>query len=435
MVAVSVPQPEAKVAAAPLRRRRLRPRPPPPALALRTLATPPPAAASQVAIQSVEADAAGGLIAKGSAGPNATVRFYLNGSNVADAKTQSDGRWSLTIKQGMTPGGYMMRADEVNPGRRIGGCQRRHALRLSGRAGPHGNARPPAASPATGRWPRAAEQRAVAAADVVVDMVQTALVRPGHTLWALSQNYYGDPTRYPVIYEANKWEIHNPEPHLSRRGLRRAEVRAEALTGADRPGAPRRATGIKRPTPSDDRAEAISRLQIKTFDDALGHRIIETHIWAVREGLRGADRLRTVRRLLPAAGHRRHAAVAGHAAMETLHPQWSGYGYTWRRDLNAIQPEQYAHGERHRRDLAGQPVLRPHPQRAEAGEDNPWMRRRLEQGPDQRDFPVLEEFFARGRDGLFRASVRFGEDGDRSHGTGVVYSFTTDRRAASATTT
>jgi adenylate cyclase len=27
--------------------------------------------------------------------------------------------------------------------------------------------------------------------------------------------------------------------------------------------------------------------------------------------------------------------------METLHPQWSGYGYTWRRDLNAIAPEQY----------------------------------------------------------------------------------------------
>ena len=33
---------------------------------------------------------------------------------------------------------------------------------------------------------------------------------PGHTLWALSQNYYGDPTRYPIIYEANKSQIHNP---------------------------------------------------------------------------------------------------------------------------------------------------------------------------------------------------------------------------------
>src|SRR5438874_4554668 len=29
-------------------------------------------------------------------------------------------------------------------------------------------------------------------------------------------------------------------------------------------------------------------LQVRTFDGPLGRRIIETHIWAVREGLRGA---------------------------------------------------------------------------------------------------------------------------------------------------
>ena len=118
-VAISVPQPEAKAASAattlPATAAAAPAPSPPPALALRTLATPAPAV-SRVAIRSVEADAAGGLIARGSAGPNATVRFYLNGSSVADAKTQSDGRWSLTIKNGMTPGGYMMRADEINPG-------------------------------------------------------------------------------------------------------------------------------------------------------------------------------------------------------------------------------------------------------------------------------------------------------------------------------
>ena len=45
---------------------------------------------------------------------------------------------------------------------------------------------------------------------MVLDAIQTAPVVTGHTLWALSQNYYGDPTRYPLIYEANKAEIHNP---------------------------------------------------------------------------------------------------------------------------------------------------------------------------------------------------------------------------------
>src|SRR5271166_1007142 len=107
VVAVSVPKPEPKAAAAAAMA--AAPAPSPAVAATRTLATPPPAPGARVAIQSVEADAAGGLVARGSAGPNATVRFYLNGSNVADAKTQADGRWSLTIAHGMTPGGYMMR--------------------------------------------------------------------------------------------------------------------------------------------------------------------------------------------------------------------------------------------------------------------------------------------------------------------------------------
>ena len=58
---------------------------------------------------------AGGLVAKGSAEPNSTLRLYLNQADLAEAKTQSDGRWSLTIQRGMTPGGYVMRADKIGP--------------------------------------------------------------------------------------------------------------------------------------------------------------------------------------------------------------------------------------------------------------------------------------------------------------------------------
>jgi adenylate cyclase len=165
---------------------------------------------------------------------------------------------------------------------------------------------------------------------------------------------------------------------------------------------------------------------LKSFDDALGHRVVETHIWAVREGLRGA----TAYQLFD--GFCQRLVIDGvplwraHTAMETLHPQWSGYGYTWRRDLNAIQPEHYAHGADHELIWLSSPFQHLI-ERAIAGEDNPWMRRRLAQGPEQRDFPVLEEFFGAGGTDYFGALSGFGEDGDRSHGTGVVYSFTTDR--------
>ena len=178
--------------------------------------------------------------------------------------------------------------------------------------------------------------------------------------------------------------------------------------------------------PPDDRAAAISRLQIKTFDDALGHRIIGTHMWAVREGLRGAGAYELF------DGYCQRLVIDGvelwraHLAMETLHPQWSGYGYTWRRDLNAIEPQQYVHGSTEDADFLGSPfnelIVR-----AQGGEENPSLRRRVEQD-DQRDFPILVEFFAAGATDYLAYLFEFGKGGDRSQGTGIVYSFVTDRR-------
>ena len=71
---------------------------------------------AQVAIRSVEADASGRLSAQGFAAPNATVRLYVGGAFVGDARTAADGRWSLTIEGGMTPGAYAIRADQVEAG-------------------------------------------------------------------------------------------------------------------------------------------------------------------------------------------------------------------------------------------------------------------------------------------------------------------------------
>ncbi|MBV8473710.1 MAG: adenylate/guanylate cyclase domain-containing protein [Hyphomicrobiales bacterium] len=163
------------------------------------------------------------------------------------------------------------------------------------------------------------------------------------------------------------------------------------------------------------------------FDDALGRRIVNTHIWAVREGLRGA----AAEALFD--GYCQRLVADGvplwrsQTAMETLHPQWSGYGYTWRRDLNAIQPMQFEH------NVEADPMWIQSPffeliRRAKAGDDEPSLRRRLSEGPAQRDFPVLEEFFSLGATDYLCRLYSFGEAGDPSQGTGVVYSFTSDRR-------
>ena len=77
---------------------------------------PGPASSSPVAIRSVDASADGGMVARGSAEPLATVRLYISGAYVGDARTKDDGRWSLTIEHGITPGAYEVRADEIDPG-------------------------------------------------------------------------------------------------------------------------------------------------------------------------------------------------------------------------------------------------------------------------------------------------------------------------------
>jgi adenylate cyclase len=181
--------------------------------------------------------------------------------------------------------------------------------------------------------------------------------------------------------------------------------------------------------PPDDPGDALSELRHRTFDDALGRRIVDTHIWAVREGLCGADAYHLF------DGYCQRLVINGvalwraHVAMETLHPQWNGYGYTWRRDLNAIAPEQYAHGSFNEEDWLRSP-LNHLIGRAEGGESNPSMRRRLAAGPEERDFPILEEFFSLGGTDYVAHLFVYGLTGarDRSQGSGVVYSFATDRK-------
>jgi adenylate cyclase len=168
-----------------------------------------------------------------------------------------------------------------------------------------------------------------------------------------------------------------------------------------------------------------------SFDAPLGQRIIELHVWAVRQGLLGtaASELfdgfcqRLVLAGLP--------LWRGSAAMRTLHPQWGGYSYLWRRDLNAIEPSQFERGNENSQVWLTSPFAYL-VGRVEAGggHDDPWrnMRRRLA-GPEALlDFPILEELASAGAADYFAQIVRFGPEGDASRGTGIAYSFTTDRR-------
>src|SRR6266404_2622951 len=167
-----------------------------------------------------------------------------------------------------------------------------------------------------------------------------------------------------------------------------------------------------------------------SYDDALGRQIVELHIWAVGQGLRGtaaAELFEGLCARLVVAGVPLWRAFAG---MRTLHPQWGGYGYTWWRDLHAVQPAQFERGNEYEEDVLNSPFAHLI-QQAEAsrGEGDPWrhLRRRLAGPEAQLDFLILEKLAAAGATDYFAEIVRFGAGGDPSRGIGVGYSFATDR--------
>ena len=163
-----------------------------------------------------------------------------------------------------------------------------------------------------------------------------------------------------------------------------------------------------------------------SFDGPLGRQIVELHTWVVREGISGAAAATLFDGLcqrLVIGGVPLWRAFVG---MPTLHPQWGGYSYTWRRDLNAIEPSQFGRGDEYEQILQNSPFG--HLIRQMENAAHPWLylRRRLV-GPEARlDFPILKELAAAGASDYFAEVVRFGADGDPSHGTGIGYSFATD---------
>ena len=183
---------------------------------------------------------------------------------------------------------------------------------------------------------------------------------------------------------------------------------------------------------SDTTRPPLVPLRPLTFDDPLGRQIVELHMWVVREGIRGAGAAVLFDGLcqrLVIAGVPLWRAFVG---MPTLHPQWGGYSYTWRRDLNAIEPSQFGRGDEYEQILLNSPfgyLIRQMENSAQEGD--PWLhlRRRLTGSEARQDFSILKEIAAAGASDYFAEVVRFGADGDPSHGTGIGYSFATDRPA------
>src|SRR5262245_13404955 len=134
-----------------------------------------------------------------------------------------------------------------------------------------------------------------------------------------------------------------------------------------------------------------------SFEGALGRQIVELHTWVVREGIRGAGAATLFNGLCQRLVTAGVPLWRGFVGMPTLHPQWGGYSYTWRRDLNAIEPAQFGRGDEYEQILQNSPfgyLIRQ--VEISAPEGSPWqhLRRRLV-GPEALfDFSILKDLAA-----------------------------------------
>lgn len=165
-------------------------------------------------IASVEAQQGGAFFASGVAPPGANLRLYLNESYVASVEPGADGKWSVRVERGMSPGGYRVRVDRVGPdGRAVARVEAPfdYPAELARPAPAAAGATPSATVAADPGAGAASGQAAGAGQHAVVGEVRTARVQRGDSLWRISATIYGEGIRYTQIYDANASQIRNPD--------------------------------------------------------------------------------------------------------------------------------------------------------------------------------------------------------------------------------
>ena len=188
-----------------------------PTVVLSQPAAPKPAAGA-VVVETVEIEPGGKFHVSGHARSGGALRLYLNDSFIASVTAGEDGRFAVTINEGVRPGSYRVRLDEVAAN--SGAVRARAEVPFNVPDTVVTGSVPAAAASkrpevAATQLPQQAAAGATALPEgspsaVVVPKITTTTVSRGDSLWRLSHLTYGAGTRYAVIYKANREHIRNP---------------------------------------------------------------------------------------------------------------------------------------------------------------------------------------------------------------------------------
>jgi nucleoid-associated protein YgaU len=180
----------------------------------------PASLAEAAVVEAVDIEPSGKLHVSGRARPGAVVRLYLNDSFVASATAGADGHLAVTINEGVAPGNYRVRLDELASN--SGAVRTRAEVPFNVPDTVKTASILAQTAPSTPQEVAATQQPRLAAATstvvpdknspsaVVVPKIATMTVVRGDSLWRLSSRTLGGGERYAVIYRANREQIRNP---------------------------------------------------------------------------------------------------------------------------------------------------------------------------------------------------------------------------------
>lgn len=145
----------------------------------------PPLSPGAVAIDAITYDTAGDVALSGRGSADAQVRIYLDNRSVATATVPQHGRWRADLPQ-IDAGTYTLRVDQMDAG---------------------GDVTARAESP----FLRESPDKLAAVVRDADTPVSVVTVQPGHTLWALARDRYGDGFAYVKVFEANRSQIRDAD--------------------------------------------------------------------------------------------------------------------------------------------------------------------------------------------------------------------------------
>ncbi len=143
-----------------------------------------------LSLDTVSYDLEGDVVAAGRGQGESEVRVYVNNRLASSSMVQTDGNWRVELRN-VREGVHTLRVDEVDP---------------------QGNVQARVESPFKREiLPRETLISLNMAQPLATARLTRVTIQPGHTLWAIAKDAYGQGVKYVQIYEANLDQIRDPD--------------------------------------------------------------------------------------------------------------------------------------------------------------------------------------------------------------------------------